>query len=505
MHPNVHPRWFDQMVEPIQIVSILIAIPSSVAALVPLAERERNRRNKFRKIGDFFTARELRGNLTDETIQKFCRLLKHDKIYWSDFYLWTDRNEKVLNSLVNNNEVLVTGLSGVGKTRLVIEVLRHLASQNPKFNNMTVIALRNASVDVPLVARNWLGRKWKNVVLFLDDLEKFVGKVDLPALIRDWQEASVDLRIVATCRIEEFSTIEDKPEVTTLFAKKERVEIAEYSTEEGKKMAAGLGKPFPADFSGTPDYLVLETVKKQRYYETLTSDEKDVLKAVKLFMKCGISSPKIKHLRLVWSEIFQAHGDWDSCFNKVSQSYKFLLRDPNYSERVFIPNVYLECERGVVRDYPSYEEQLLEHAIILRGILARDNSEGELFDLGIFLGSKNKREEALKCFDIITAINPRNDRAWHEKGVLLDSLGRQEEAFRCHAKALDIKLDLKDSDVRAPQVDNPEADKALVAEINNMEKKLAVFRAKYPELAAIKPAASPNELIDKTTISQKAL
>lgn len=54
-----------------------------------------------------------------------------------------------------------------------------------------------------------------------------------------------------------------------------------------------------------------------------------------------------------------------------------------------------------------------------------------------------------------------------------------------------------------PKIKDPLADKAVAKEIDNMEQKLAAFKAKYPELAAIKPATSPEQIFYNTRIKKK--
>jgi uncharacterized repeat protein (TIGR02543 family) len=52
-----------------------------------------------------------------------------------------------------------------------------------------------------------------------------------------------------------------------------------------------------------------------------------------------------------------------------------------------------------------------------------------------------------------------------------------------------------------PTIDDPSADIAVATEIGNMQKKLEVFKAKYPDLKRIKPATSTNELFARTRIN----
>jgi len=156
-------------------------------------------------------------------------------------------------------------VSGLGKTRLVIEVLKRLANENSDFKDMLVVAVdKSPDVLTRCVTGRLLGRKRRAVALLFDDLEQYVGKLDIAQLVSSFRKISKNVAVVATCRKEEFSKIENEQDVTRLFSQKDGdyISIPIYSSSEGHKMAMGVVKEFAEkDFRGTADSIVLQTMR----------------------------------------------------------------------------------------------------------------------------------------------------------------------------------------------------------------------------------------------------
>jgi tetratricopeptide (TPR) repeat protein len=54
------------------------------------------------------------------------------------------------------------------------------------------------------------------------------------------------------------------------------------------------------------------------------------------------------------------------------------------------------------------------------------------------LGSRGKKDEALKALDKAIELNPNHADAWHDKGMILEVLGRNSEADAAYAKAKEL-------------------------------------------------------------------
>lgn len=100
---------------------------------------------------------------------------------------------------------------------------------------------------------------------------------------------------------------------------------------------------------------------------------------------------------------------------------------------------------------PFYSPKILARSFeALAGVLSYDcldNSEEKLIALFIKLGylqnfSKpddlGRLDEALACYDKAIEINPKDEKAWVDKGLALYDLGRNEEALACFDKVIEI-------------------------------------------------------------------
>lgn len=403
-----------------------MTVATSVTTVYAFVEKYSARKRDFGKIGDFFDTRELKKKQpSQKTKEKFCKLLKHNTQEWNDFYLWTEeRTGRVLESLEKRGRALVLGVSGLGKTRLVIEVLRRLSNDDLDFKGRLVVAVdKSPDVLSHSVMGKSLGRKRRSVVLLFDDLEQYVGKFDIDKLVSNFRRVSKKVAVVATCRIEEFPKIENAPDVTRLFSEKDGdyIRIPIYSVDEGHAIAKGVQKEFPKDFRGTADCIVLQTMRGREYYKNVLNDsERSVLRAIKLLRFLGITSALyIEEVKLVWDGVFhgQDHGDWNTCFSKVKQYYNLWTAPWPYSRNkdpvlVSIPDAYLDPERGVVDDYPSYgEKELLEQSKIIISIFKecarkREGPYTRLLDIGDFFRRRDLQKYAFECYDAVSSTLP---------------------------------------------------------------------------------------------------
>ena len=60
------------------------------------------------------------------------------------------------------------------------------------------------------------------------------------------------------------------------------------------------------------------------------------------------------------------------------------------------------------------------------------------YNKGVALGALGRNEEALLAYDECIRINPKNVSAWDNKGTVMGALGRHEEAVKAHKRSLDL-------------------------------------------------------------------
>ncbi len=106
--------------------------------------------------------------------------------------------------------------------------------------------------------------------------------------------------------------------------------------------------------------------------------------------------------------------------------------------------VYIQQNQRIPRSFHSPKE-LADSFEALAGVLSYDcldNPEEKLLALFIKLGylqnDLGRLEEALACCDKAIEINPKDEKAWVDKGLALYDLGRLEEALACFDKVIEI-------------------------------------------------------------------
>lgn len=67
---------------------------------------------------------------------------------------------------------------------------------------------------------------------------------------------------------------------------------------------------------------------------------------------------------------------------------------------------------------------------------SRKEASEDLVRRGEDLANKSHYEHALRYFDQAISLNPKNDYAWGDRGLMLDKLGRRDEAIDSFSKAL---------------------------------------------------------------------
>jgi tetratricopeptide (TPR) repeat protein len=86
----------------------------------------------------------------------------------------------------------------------------------------------------------------------------------------------------------------------------------------------------------------------------------------------------------------------------------------------------LQCLDRTIAVAPSPEEVFVAHA----------TKAAVLADMG--RGDAKRLEQAAQAYDQVLALDPRDPWTWHNKSVVLQQLGRYQEALDCNTRALEI-------------------------------------------------------------------
>jgi tetratricopeptide (TPR) repeat protein len=84
----------------------------------------------------------------------------------------------------------------------------------------------------------------------------------------------------------------------------------------------------------------------------------------------------------------------------------------------------------------SKKEQ--DNSTIKHKVVSRKEASDEYVKYGEDMANSNNLDKAIECFDKAIGINPKNDFAWGDRGLILDKQGKTEEALVSFSKAIEI-------------------------------------------------------------------
>jgi len=411
----------------IEAVSLVVSI---IAIIIPLWLKHREQLKKCAQARTVILAKSLTVHtIADKkTLKGFMRLLGS----WHDFYLKTDRNDEALSILKRRHRLLIIGRDGLGKTRLAIEVARELLRE--KGGALVILWPDPINNTCPPAKGK------KPVVLLLDDLDEFIGKVAVSELVRRYEEAyGYDwVYVIATCRLRDLDEVDRQKSLVKLFSEETRYRPPDFSLEEGEKIAKGLGKPFDREaFDGTASSALSEP-RLRDAYRALGEESKSLLRAMKLLARVGISLPSKELLERTWREIFgMRSANFEIAYREVEKA-GFLSTEILYNIKV-VRAPYPWVLNKIVKYKPGLEELRKLFDVVAAG----NRPCIRAFNVGIALLRAGDPEAALKCFDYIIEKAKHGlkeceelvDEAYYNKGIALLILNRRLEALSNFAQA----------------------------------------------------------------------
>jgi len=140
-------------------------------------------------------------------------------------------------------------------------------------------------------------------------------------------------------------------------------------------------------------------------------------------------------------------GDYEAaidCFDKIIKIMpKFV--DAWYTKGMSIYSIESNNEkRDLGCDLRMHEAAIICFEQTIEAINSNNNSysfrdaHNAWYNKGVVLHSIKRYEEAIKCFDEATKLNSDHFESWYNKGVVLHSIKRYEEAIKCFDEALKI-------------------------------------------------------------------
>ena len=416
---------------PDELVALVIGILSTILTglgLTPLIlryveKRRRCNRARTRLSADEILAHEIK---SEKALEAFEKLMGT----WHDPYLRTYRDEEALEILKRHHRLLIIGRDGLGKTRLALEITRKLVRE--RGGELLILWPDPTNNECPPV------RGRGALVLLLDDLDEFVGKVMVSEVIRLYEHARghESVYVIATCRLRGLPEMEKQRSLVSLFPEEVRYRPPDFSLEEGEAMARELGRPFDREaFDGTASSVVGEP-RLRNAYRGLDEEAKSLLKTIKLLFRAGIRHPKKGLAEKAWREVFGMRAaNFESVYRRL-EDMGFFKTEMIYKFKV-IKLPYPSTLNRVV----DYEPGLDELKRLARIVVSEHRACNEALTVGVALLRAGEIDEALRCFDYIieeTGVKGCDElieEAYYNKAVALFMAGRRLEALASFAEA----------------------------------------------------------------------
>lgn len=203
-------------------------------------------------------------------------------------YYKLDEFQALKEALKRGGHVLVVGAPLSGKTRAIYEALK---TMNPAAN---VIIPKLLDVDLEKFEVPLNLAFWRENILVLDDIDKFIEKQNFRYLVDEFLKNKAV--IIASCRSgNEFEKLQKIEWLNSLF-KKENIRFPEkIPDEKGKEIAAKIGVEWkPLEFDGKIGSLVMPLDIMITRFADSSPEEKAVLKSIRLLYNAGIYQEKEK-------------------------------------------------------------------------------------------------------------------------------------------------------------------------------------------------------------------
>jgi len=348
-----------------------------------------------------------------------------------DFYLSRESDPQIEKSVQGKNLAFISGMPNIGKTRGAYQMAKKLEGWHLLKPPYERIDLQNLKFPF-LFSR-------KRIVLFLDDLEKYVGKFNLDELINTLKKESKKLKVIATCRSgKEFEQVFGQKEMATLLSQCQRhkIEPRKLKEEEEEDLAKGIGKKLEEVVSdGTPGSIVLGLDQMKKRYMELEDEPRSILHILKLLREANIfiwTEELVKNIAK--SRIFGLEGksyEWDNWIKTLNEN-GFIEKSDGWID--ISHDSYLD-DRFI--DFHISNEiliELKEELFILK--------DGEnLFYLGSSFYYRKNIEESFDCLQKAVQIIPDAANAHNNLGILLKGLKRYPEAEKEYREALRVNPD----------------------------------------------------------------
>lgn len=350
-----------------------------------------------------------------------------DKIKASDFniakynkyYYKHPVNTEISDSLNNGENILIIGKPKAGKTRAAHEAIKRV-------KGFKIIKFWEDLIKIEELPDNLFeGQK----IIFIDDLNKYTGKLDFNRLIKKLNSKSKKYMIVVTCRNgEEYKHC--KKEFGEYLKDFKRINLKDIDDNTAQNLSAKLNLKV-GDFDGTIGSLFLGIGDMKLRYGGFPKECRVLFTVIKLFAYAGSYIITKNTLEEVYSEkLNKENMHADILFEEAMK----ILKENSF---IFEESKKVSVYHDTYLDIPEYEVSL-DDLKWLKTVLSKIEDENALFNIGNSFNDNRKYKEAINCYDKALEINSKNDKSWNNKGIALAMLNKYTEAITCYDKSLKL-------------------------------------------------------------------
>ncbi|MCQ4574700.1 MAG: tetratricopeptide repeat protein [Candidatus Brocadiales bacterium] len=338
-------------------------------------------------------------------------------------------SDEYLVSLLDGVEprVLVVGKTGSGKTRTVYEAVKGM-------NGYVVLAPKHHTIPQnKLKAISYLRKK--KVFLFLDDLDKYVKKVDIAMLIEQLKKNAGALAVLATCRGGDPLELVEKTEPSFLmqFDDRTRIELRDLTPEEEEALASSLDRDWsPTAYNRTPGSVAVDLPEMKVRYKNASSGGKTVVGLLKMLRSCFIHTYKESVVKKLFQATFEgdpeSKANWNDALTEMVGNELVTRKEKELS----IYDAYLEDD--FIDDYTPGEEGYQK----LEDLLIREKDAEGLFSMGVFYYTRDRLDKSIDVLENAAAFDPNHVNARICLGDAYEKKDMVEEAITQYEEVLKI-------------------------------------------------------------------
>jgi len=344
---------------------------------------------------------------------------------YRDYYYEREADRKIRKALNQGKSILIIGRPKAGKTRAAYEAVKRL-------EGFKVVKFWEKLLETDKIPKSV--KKGKNVLVF-DDLNKFVDKVDLYEVIKQFKDMSKRFVVVATCRSgKEFEEAEKK--FSDVLRGFERVELGDVSEEEAREVANETGIEFKS-FDGTIGSLFLGLNAMRIRFEEEPEECRILFRVLKLLHDAKIFLPRKSLVEEIYRRKLKRDGI--SASLSIESALERLERDS------FIFVLKLKELQAIRERHESYLDFTGYSASVddfhwLKGILAELKDAEGLFYLGNAFCDRELFKSGIECYDVSLKLKECAE-AYSNRGIAYAKLNKYEQAIEDFSKAIELNPD----------------------------------------------------------------